>query len=163
MKKQRGIISVVIIGLVVAVVIGAVVYTVAFNNDGTVDTTNTNTNITNPISNPDTTSGNYPALYQQYNLPEYPGATLKYDGRTADNLADGITLKLTTPDDVQTVGAFFANAFTSLSGWTYTPPNFSNGSYYGATAEKADESLRFQVTVSNASNLSQINITFFKF
>ncbi len=163
MKKQRGIISIVIVGLVLVVAIGAVVYTVAFNNNGTVDTTNTNTNTPNPISNPDTTSGNYPALYKQYNLPEYPGAILKYDGRTADNLADGITLKLTTSDDVQTVGAFYANAFTSLPGWVYTPPKFSNGSYYGATAEKADESLRFQVTVSNSSDHSQINITFFKF
>jgi len=163
MKKQKGIISVVIIGLVLVVAIGAVVYTVAFNNDGTVDTANTDTNITNPISNPDATSVNYPALYQQYNLPEYPNATLEYNGRTADNLADGITLKLMTNDDVQTVGAFYASAFASLPGWTYTPPKFSNGSYYGATAEKADESLRFQVTVSNSSDRSRINITFFKF
>ena len=158
--NQKGIISVVIIGLVLVLAIGAVVYKVAFNEDGTVDTTNTDTNATNSLSNPDATAEGYPTLYQQYNLPEYPGATLDYDGRTADNLSDGISLRLTTPDDVLDVGAFYASAFASLPGWTYTPPNFSNNILYGATANKANENLRFQLTVTKLPDHTQISISF---
>lgn len=105
-------------------------------------------------------NGEYPALYKQYDLPEYPGAIIEYDGRTDDNLRDGISLKITTPDDVQTVGEFYENAFSSLSGWTYTPPNYSNDTLYGATAEKADENLRYQLTVTKLPDNTQINISF---
>lgn len=106
--------------------------------------------------------GAYPALYKQYDLPEYPSATMTYDGRAADNLDDGISLKLTTPDAVQAVGAFYAAAFNSLQGWTFTPPRFSNDSLYGVTATNSDEGLTYQLIVTRLPDHTQISISFLK-
>ncbi len=104
--------------------------------------------------------GDYPALYTQYGLPEYPNGTITYDGRTADNLQDGISLTITTADGVQAAGAFYANSFASLSDWTFTPPNFSNDTLYGATADKTDENLRYTLTVTKLPDHTQISISF---
>jgi len=106
--------------------------------------------------------GAYPALYKKYDLPEYPSATMTYDGRAADNLDDGISLKLTTPDAVQAVGAFYATAFNSLQGWTFTPPRFSNDSLYGVTATNSDEGLTYQLIVTRLPDHTQISISFLK-
>jgi len=106
--------------------------------------------------------GNYPALYQQYDLPEYPAATMTYNGRAADNLSAGISLTLTTPDDVQTVGAFYESAFSALSDWTFTPPRFSNDTLYGAIAVKNDGELRYQLFVTKMPDHTQISISFLK-
>jgi len=106
--------------------------------------------------------GAYPALYQKYGLPEYPAATITSDGRAADNLSDGISLMLTTSDGVQTVGAFYESAFSSLPGWAFAPPNFSNDTLYGATAVNDDEGLRYQLTVTKLPDYTQISISFLK-
>jgi len=106
--------------------------------------------------------GDYPALYKKYDLPEYPTATMTYDGRKADNLADGISLKLTTPDAVQAVGAFYQSAFNSLEGWTFTPPRFSNDTLYGATATHDGEGLRYHLVVTRLPDHTQISISFLK-
>jgi len=161
-KNQKGVIHVVIIGLIVVIVIAGITAVVVLNNDDgdlTVDQSSSSTP-SNPLDNPDQTSDDYPDLYKQYNLPEYPNGEITYDGRTADNLRDGISLEVQTQDDVQTVGAFYANAFASLSGWAYEPPNFSNDTLYGATATKADEGLRYQLTVTKLPDYTQINISF---
>ena len=167
-KNQQGFIHIIILIAVTLVAVGGVYYVIAQgldNQDNTVEETTSVTqdqindaNANNELLN----DGDYPALYKQYGLPEYPGATIEYDGRTADSLDDGISLKLTTSDDVQTVGAFYADEFASLDGWTYTPPNFSNESLYGATAEKADEELRYQLIVTNLPDNTQISISFLR-
>jgi len=107
-------------------------------------------------------NGAYPALYQKYDLPEYPAATITYDGRAADNLSDGISLKLTTSDGVQTVGAFYESAFNTLPGWTFTPPNFSNDTLYGATAINSEEGLRYQLIVTKLPDYTQVSISLLK-
>jgi len=106
--------------------------------------------------------GAYPALYQKYELPEYPAATLIDTGRVADNLEDGISLRLTTPDAVQVVGAFYAAAFNTLRGWTFSPPKFSNDMLYGATAGNDVEGLRYQLIVTRMPDHTQISISFLK-
>lgn len=168
-KNQQGFIHIIILVAVALVAAGGVYYVVAQGIDSQGNTVEETTSVTqdqideaNANNDELLNDGDYPALYKQYGLPEYPGATIKYDGRTADSLDDGISLKLTTSDDVQTVGAFYADEFASLDGWTYTPPNFSNETLYGATAEKSDEGLRYQLTVASLPDNTQINISFLK-
>lgn len=163
-KDQRGVISIVVIGLVVALIVGAVVYGVLkFNNDGSVDAENSITSSSSSVSNSDSTSSEYPDLYKQYGLPEYPGATITDDGRTSDSLSDGISLTLKTSDGVQEVGSYYANKLEALAGWEYTPPRFSNDTLYGGTAKKADENLTYQFTVTKLPNHTQISISFLEF
>ncbi len=167
-KEQKGFVSIVVLLAVTLVVAGGVYFVVANGNDSdgnnvdkiVAQATQEQINQANSASSELLNNGAYPALYTQYGLPEYPGATLTYDGRTADNLADGISLKLTTSDGVQMVGAFYASAFGSLAGWDFTPPNFSNDTLYGATATKSDENLRYQLTVTKLPDETQISISF---
>ena len=155
-KNQSGFMMIIIIVAVAVLVVGGI-YFFATSGSGS---SGGSTNEVSTNSSQTADGEEYPALYRQYNLPEYPGATITYGGRTADNLADGISLKLSTPDDVQTVGAFYATAFSSLPGWEFTPPNFSNDTLYGATAVKNDEGLRYQLTITNLQDYTQISITF---
>ncbi len=154
--QQNGFITILAIIVAVVLVAGGVYYFATNDTSGD----GASANETNTSSTETADSSNYPPLYQQYNLPEYPGATITYGGRTADNLADGISLKLSTPDDVQTVGAFYETAFSSLPGWEFTPPNFTNDTLYGATAVKGDEGLRYQLTITKLPDYTQISITF---
>ncbi len=87
---------------------------------------------------------------------------MTYDGRAADSLSDGISLKLTTADDVQTVGAFYQSEFSALGDWIFTPPRFSNDTLYGATAIKNDGELRYQLFITRLPDNTQINITLLK-
>jgi len=153
--EQNGFITVIAIIVAVVLVAGGIYYFVTNSTES-----DTSVNETNTSSTQTADSGSYPPLYQQYDLPEYPGATITYGGRTADNLADGISLKLSTPDDVQTVGAFYETAFNSLPGWEFTPPNFTNDTLYGATAVKNDEGLRYQLMVTKLPDYTQVSITF---
>lgn len=165
--NQRGFASIVVLIGIVLVISGGIYYVVANGDD---DQGNPVEEIVAQATQDQIdeaadratllNEGDYPALYQQYNLPEYPGAEITYDGRTADSLQDGISLTLTTSDDVQTVGAYFASALTSLPDWAYTPPNFSNETLFGASAEKADENLHYQFTVTKLPDYTQINISF---
>ncbi len=152
--NQSGFITIVVVAVVAVLVAGGIYYVMSSNSNGD-SAAEVSTNSSEPQD-----SESYPALYRQYGLPEYPGATITYGGRTADNLADGISLTLSTPDDVQTVGAYYESAFSSLSDWEFTPPNFSNDTLYGATAVKNDEGLRYQLTVTKLPDYTQISISF---
>ncbi len=155
-KDQNGFITMVIAVLIAVVVAGGVYFMATGGNDNS----NNSSNEDSAASSQTASSEEYPALYKQYNLPEYPGATITYGGRTADNLADGISLTLSTVDDVQTVGAFYESAFSSLPSWEYTPPNFTNDTLYGATAVNNAEGLRYQLTVTKLPDYTQISISF---
>lgn len=155
-KDQNGFITMIVAILIAVVVAGGVYFMTTSSNDNGNDGSNEDS-----VGSSQTASNEeYPALYRQYNLPEYPGATITYGGRTADNLADGISLTLSTPDDVQTVGAFYESAFSSLSGWEYTPPNFTNDTLYGATAVNNAGGLRYQLTITKLPDYTQISISF---
>lgn len=59
----------------------------------------------------------YPALYRQMNLPEYPGATVTALGRDNDSLADGMRLAVRTGAGSGELRAFYEPALAGL-GWT---------------------------------------------
>jgi len=167
MSNNKGFVSIVVLLAVTLVIAGGVYFIVFTGEDEDGDTVGETTSVTQDQVDEATADsevllndGDYPALYTQYGLPEYPGATLTYDGRTADNLSDGISLILTTQDDPLTVGAFFENAFASLTDWDFTPPNFSNETLYVASAVKTDENLRYQVTATQLPDYTQISISF---
>lgn len=168
--NQRGFATIVILLAVALVIGGGAYYVVASGEDNqgnTVDetiaqTTQAQIDAAAAASTQLLNGGDYPALYEQYNLPQYPGATIVYDGRSNDNLNDGISLSLTTSDPVQTVGTFFANAFANLSDWTYTPPNVTLDSLYGSTAIHATDDLRYQLVVTKTPDNTIITITLIK-
>jgi len=166
-KNNKGFVSIVLL-LAVALVFAGGVYFVVFSGEdedgNAVEETTSATQDQVDEAAADSAEllneGDYPALYTQYGLPEYPGATLTYDGRTADNLSDGISLILTTQDDPTTVGAYFATAFAALTDWDYTPPNVVIETLYGATATHAGEGLRYTLTVTQLPDYTQISISF---
>jgi hypothetical protein len=70
--------------------------------------------------------GNYPPLYKQAGLPEYPEAELINPNTRDTNLQTGIALRLTTPDEVKTVEEFYVSKMTEL-GWQAVSSNFQTG------------------------------------
>ncbi len=164
-SNNDGFVTIVVLIAITLIISGGVYYVIASGNDedgnSVQETVATATqDQINSSNNSAPTSSAYPALYQQYNLPEYPGATITDSGRTSDNLNDGISLELTTSDDLTTIGAFYSSAFSSLAGWSYSPPAHPVPTVYGATATKSDESLRYQLTATKLPDTTKINISF---
>lgn len=59
----------------------------------------------------------YPPLYRELGLPEYPGATVSNLGRSNDSLADGLSITLETTASHSELRAFYESRLEA-SGWT---------------------------------------------
>jgi len=59
----------------------------------------------------------YPPLYRELGLPEYPTATVTNLGRANDSLADGLSITLETAASHSELRAFYESRLEAL-GWT---------------------------------------------
>lgn len=101
----------------------------------------------------------YPDLYRQYDLPEYPNGELTSIGRQQTSLSDGLKLMLDSDQNPLAIGQYYENEMTAL-GWSYTPPPHPTAKLWGTTFQK--DGLTYQIIVVQLPTTTQITISFFQ-
>ena len=99
----------------------------------------------------------YPALYQDLDLPELPGANLTSTGRQTSSLSDGLALRISTSMPVAEVRDYYSNALREL-GWEESPTRGVPGApMAGLHAEK--DGVTYMAMITRIGDATQVAIT----
>ena len=111
-------------------------------------------------------AADYPVLYRDLGLPEYPQATVEAVGRSNSNLHDGLRIKLKTQASSIQLRTFFEQKMTEL-GWVLQETasmrkmrkaGMLNQLPFNAAFCKNDGTV-YQVTTVNLGTSRHVNIT----
>ena len=111
-------------------------------------------------------AADYPVLYRDLGLPEYPQATVEAVGRSNSNLHDGLRIKLKTQASSIQLRTFFEQKMTEL-GWVLQETasmrkmrkaEMLNHLPFNAAFCKNDGTV-YQVTTVNLGTSRHVNIT----
>jgi len=93
----------------------------------------------------------YPDVYRIAGLPQYPGAEVTSVGRKEVTLDEGVSVILTTRDDVKTVSAFFETELAKL-GWQVDSnfPAQSQEDFYYKSFTK--DNTQFSITIDRSQD-----------
>ena len=82
------------------------------------------------VENAAQTTSDYPALWDEANLPEYPNAELT-DKREGRNLGDGVQVTLETTDTISAIKAFYDSELSSRGFSLPATPEPNEFVYFG--------------------------------
>lgn len=101
----------------------------------------------------------YPALYTEANLPQYPGARVTNRGVQEVSLEEQIKLKLRSQDSVEEIKAYYEEEMTAL-GWEQIDGEYDSGSGFYITRFHKDD-LRFLVTLEDQGDSRSISLVYY--
>ncbi|EKE10977.1 MAG: hypothetical protein ACD_15C00164G0001 [uncultured bacterium] len=103
-------------------------------------------------SSPKTSSVDYPKLYVDEKLPQYPDAKLAQIITNGSTLKEGVLLRLESQKDVKTIAAYYDEQMAKL-GWTMPAKNEATETSYATQYNNGKKYV--QLTVSQITGSGQ--------
>lgn len=152
-KPLRLVIATITLGVVVAI-FGMVIYTQFYRQRDPASYTP-----------PPTVSeiSEYPEIYKQAKLPEYPDAEITSSGQKDATLEEGVSIIVSTHDDIPAVAAFYDKELKK-QGWKPDDSiaSSTSGSVYYKTYRKGNVQYSITATISSSSSRTDISISYVK-
>jgi hypothetical protein len=104
------------------------------------------------------TDTRYPELYREMYLPEAPEAQVMSTGRQDASLADGLSIRVSTPMAVQEARDYFRDTLEG-GGWTVTASRQLPGVINVANLTATKGPVTYTASFTSSDNATQINIS----